>query len=107
MIRSQTIDAICSRPAPLTYEAHHRSGENTPADDRSLPVIIRGNQRSGAIVLFQWGTSHWIRDAILTDLRANGANNSPLGSRPLHNNPADHHVVARLHKGARTDIAQD
>src|SRR5438105_4696650 len=81
-------------------------GDN-PADDRSLPVIIRGNQRSGAIVQFQCGISHWIRDAILTELRANGANNYPFGSRALHDKPADHHVLARLHKGARTDIAQD
>src|SRR6516165_4033281 len=48
-------------------------GDN-PADDRSLPVIIRGNQRSSAIVQFQYGISHWIRNAILTELRANGAN---------------------------------
>src|SRR6266576_4018127 len=81
-------------------------GDNS-ADDRSLPVIIRGNQRSSAIVQFQCGISHWIRNAILTELRANGANNYPFGSRALHDKPADHHVVARLHKGARTDIAQD
>src|SRR5437868_6954065 len=81
-------------------------GDN-PADDRSLPVIIRGNQRSGAIVQFQCGISHWIRNAILTELRANGANDHSLWLSALNNEPADHHVVARLHKGARTDIAQD
>src|SRR6266446_8092193 len=61
-------------------------GDN-PADDRSLPVIIRGNQSSGAVVQFQCGISHWIRDAILTELRANGANNYPFGGRALHDKP--------------------
>src|SRR5204862_362802 len=50
--------------------------------------------------------SHWIRNAILTELRANGANDHPLRLRALHNKPADHHVVAGLHKSARTDVAE-
>src|SRR5438067_13857821 len=79
-------------------------GDN-PVDDRSLPVIIRGNQRSGAIVQFQCGISHWIWNAILTELRANGAKNYSFRGRALHDKPAYHYVVGGLNKGARGDVA--
>src|SRR5437660_49543 len=46
-----------------------------PADDGSLPVIIRGNQSASAIVQFQCWISQWIGNSVLTELRANGANN--------------------------------
>src|SRR5437667_12064549 len=39
---------------------------DNPADDRSLPVIIRSNQISGAIVQFQCGILQWIGHAKLT-----------------------------------------
>src|SRR5436305_1965323 len=80
-------------------------GDN-PADDRSLPVIIRGNQRSGAIVQFQCGISHWIWNAILTELRANGANNYSFRGRALHDKPDNHHISAGLNKGATGDVAE-
>src|SRR5438094_538028 len=37
-----------------------------PADDGSLPVIIRGNQSASAIVQFQCGILQWIGNAVLT-----------------------------------------
>src|SRR2546429_122892 len=80
-------------------------GDN-PADDRSLPIIVAANQRSSAVVQFQCGISHWIRNAILTELRANGANNYPLWVSALHDKPANHHVVAGLNKSARGDVAE-
>src|SRR5438034_978354 len=49
-------------------------GDNS-ADDSSLPVIIRGNQSSSAIVQFQRWILQWIGNAKLTELRANGADN--------------------------------
>src|SRR5438876_1021240 len=44
-----------------------------PADYRSLPVIIRGNQSPIAIMQFQCRVLQWIRNAILTELRTNAA----------------------------------
>src|SRR6266516_5220647 len=41
------------------------------ADYRMLPVVVRGNQSPGAIVQFQCRVSQGIRNAILTQLRAN------------------------------------
>src|SRR5436190_2107513 len=84
---------------------HLVMGDN-PADDGSLPVIIRGNQSASAIVQFQDRISQWIGNAILTELRANGADNHSLGLSALHNKATNHHVVARLHKGARTNVAK-
>src|SRR5436305_1044131 len=54
-------------------------GDN-PADDRSPPVIIRGNQSSCAIVDLQCWISQRIGNVIWrrTELRANGAYNYPL-----------------------------
>src|SRR5947208_3084317 len=80
-------------------------GDN-PADDRSLPIIVAANQRSSAVVQFQCGISHWIRNAILTELRANGANDHSLWLSALHDKPANHHVVAGLNKSARGDVAE-
>src|SRR6266403_848015 len=82
-------------------------GDN-PADDRRLPVIVRGNHSAAAIVQFQcWVSQHtgnviWRR----TKLRTNGANNHPFWGRTLHDKTANHHVVARLNKGARGDVAE-
>ena len=82
------------------------AGDN-PADYRSLPVIIRGNQSSCAVVQFQCRISQCIGNIIwrCTELRTNGTNNHPLWSGPLNNETANHHVVARLHKAASTDVA--
>src|SRR5205807_1886035 len=77
------------------------------ADDRRLPIIIAANQSARAIVQFQGGILQWIGNTVLTELRANGTNNHSLGLRALDNEPSDHHVVARLHKGAGTDVAKD
>ena len=56
-----------------------------PADYRMLPVIIRGNQRSRAVVQFQCRISQCIGNVIwrCTELRANGANNDSLWARFL------------------------
>src|SRR6266536_2713831 len=43
------------------------------ADYRLLPVVVRANQGPAAIVQFQGRISQGIRNAILTELRANGA----------------------------------
>src|SRR5437899_1001707 len=70
------------------------------ADDCSLPVIIRGNQSSGAVVQFQRWISQGIRYAILTELRTDGAYDHALCFGALDNEPPNHHVVARLDKRA-------
>src|SRR5206468_7935482 len=76
---------------------------NSP-DDRMLPVIIRGNQSLGAVVQFQCRILHWIGDAVLAKLRANGAYDDSLCSRALDNETANHHVVTGLHKAAGADV---
>ena len=70
-----------------------------------LPVIIRGNQSSRPIVQLQCRISQYIGNAILSELGANGANNHSFCLRPLNDEPANHHVVACLHKAASTNIA--
>src|SRR6266496_3557631 len=85
---------------------HLVMGDN-PADYRSLPVIIAADQSAGAIVQFQCRISQRIGNSILTELRANGTNNHSLWCSRLDDNPAYHHVVACLHKGPSTDIAED
>src|SRR5438093_6103750 len=85
---------------------HLVMGDN-PADDRSLPIIIAANQSARAVVQFQCWILQWIGNTILTQLRANGADDHSLGLRALDNESSDHHVVARLHKGAGSDVAKD
>src|SRR5437899_1885219 len=79
---------------------------DNPADYRSLPVIIAANQSPGAVVQFQCRILHWIGNAVLAKLRANGAYDDSLCSRALYDESSDHHVVARLHKAAGTDVAE-
>ena len=79
-------------------------GGDNPADDRRRPVVIRGNQRSRAVVQLQCRISQCIGNAILSELRAYGTNNYPLWFGPLNNEAANHHVIARLNKGACTDV---
>src|SRR5438093_6185425 len=81
---------------------HLVMGDNS-ADDRSLPIIIAANQGARAIMQFQGRILQRIGNAILTELRANGADDHSLGLRALDDKSSDHHVVARLHKGAGTD----
>ena len=77
------------------------------ADYRMLPVIIRANQRSSRVVQFQCRISQCVGNVIwrCTELRANGANNDSLWSGSLDDEAANHHVVARLDKRPRTDVA--
>ena len=53
---------------------------------------------------FQCRISQRIRNTILAELRANGANDHALCAGSLDNEPPNHHVVARLNKGARGDV---
>src|SRR5437667_94163 len=82
---------------------HLVMGDNS-ADDRGLPIIIAANQGARAIVQFQRRILQWIGNAKLTKLRPNGADNHSLWFGPLNNEPSNHHVVARLHKGTRGDV---
>ena len=41
------------------------------------------------------------------EFRTNRAHNDRLWSGSLNDETADHHVVARLHKGARTDVGRE
>src|SRR5437667_436708 len=41
------------------------------ADDRSLPVVIRGNQSAGTIMHFQCRIDHCIWNSVLIELGAN------------------------------------
>src|SRR6266403_676606 len=75
------------------------------ADYRMLPVVVGGNQSSGAIVQFQCRISQGIRNAKLAELRANGTYDHVLWLSPLYDEPANHHVVASLNKTTSTDIA--
>src|SRR4029077_20036480 len=81
------------------------TGDN-PADCRMLPIIVGGNQSSRAVVQLQCRISQCIGNAILCKLRTNGTHNDPLWSSAFNNEPANHHVVPRLHKPPRTNVAQ-
>ena len=85
--------------------AHLFAGDN-PADDRMSPSYrLRQSKlpcRRAAPMSDQ--PVHWER-RIELELRANGAHNHPLWFSPLNNEPANHHVVARLHKAARANVA--
>ena len=75
------------------------------ADYRMLPVIIRSNQSSSAVMQFQRRISQCIGNTIVAELRANGAQNYPLWLTPLNNETANHHVVTSLDITARADVA--
>src|SRR5438105_711642 len=53
-----------------------------PADDGSLPVIIAANQSASPIVQFHCGILQWIGNTVLTELRANSADNHSLWLSP-------------------------
>ena len=80
---------------------------NDAADYRLLPMVVRGNQRPGAIVQFQCRISQEIRNAMLAKLRANGTYDHVLWLRPLDDETTNHHVVAGLNKTTSTNIAQN
>src|SRR5437763_1495854 len=77
-----------------------------PADDCVLPVIIRGNQSSRAVIQFQCRISQYIRNTILRELRANRANNYFLWFGPLNNEAANLYVVACLNKGTGRNVSE-
>src|SRR5437660_11913012 len=77
-----------------------------PADLRSLPIIISGNQCSSAIVQFQGRISQCVGNPILSELRANSTHNHPLRLSSSDNESHNHHIVTRLHKGATTDVPE-
>ena len=59
------------------------------------------------IVQFQGGISQCIGNVIgrCTELGTYGTNNYLLWASPLNNEPANHHVVSRLYKAPRADVA--
>src|SRR6266545_4299218 len=77
-----------------------------PADDRSPPIVVRGNQSPIAIVQFQCWISHCVWNSELAEFRPNRAQNHPLSLSPSYNKTTNHHVIARLNKTAGTEIAQ-
>ena len=68
---------------PLALDIADLVAGDNPADDRMLPVIIRGNQSSRAVVQFQCRISQCIGNTILSELRANGAHNHSLWLQSL------------------------
>src|SRR4029079_15957458 len=80
------------------------TGDNS-TDDRAYPVVIIGNQSSRTVVQFQGRVNQYTGNAILSELRAYGANNYPLWLPPLNHEAANDHVVACLNKGPRGDVS--
>src|SRR5262249_5702450 len=93
------------RRQPAVHDILHLILSDDPADYGSLPVIIRSNQGSVAIVQFQCWVGQWIGNAKLTELRANRTNNHSLWCSALNNEATNHHVVTYLHKAASADVA--
>src|SRR6266496_554282 len=56
----------------------HLVAGDDPADDRGLPVVIRGNRSPVGIMQFQYWIGHCIWNSVLTELRANCTQNHPL-----------------------------
>src|SRR5438093_1368699 len=96
-----------SRSVTAVLDFLHLVMGDNPADDRRLPIIVAANQSARAVVQFQCWILQWIGNTKLTELRSNGADDHSLGLHTLDNESSDHHVVARLHKGAGTDVAKD
>jgi hypothetical protein len=68
------------------------------------PAIVRGYQRSSAIVKFKRRIGQNILHPVLSELRTNRADNDSLWFGALNDKATNHHVVADLHKGTRTDV---
>src|SRR6266487_3343947 len=84
--------------------AHLIAGDNS-ADYRGPPVIVRRNQSTVSIIQFQCRISHRIRNAVLSELWANGTHNHSLWLRPRNDESANYHVVTCLHKAASANVA--
>src|ERR1041385_9054712 len=80
-------------------------GDN-PAQYCRRPVIIRSDHCSALIVQFQCRISQRVRDSKRRQLRTNGTNDHSLWPTALHNETANHHVVASLNEAARADVTQ-
>src|SRR5882762_9700987 len=91
---------------PTVLDLGDLIGGDNPADDRSLPVIIRGNQSPCTVVQLQCGISQYIGNAKWSELRTNATYDHRLWSGPLNNEPANHHVSARLNKAPSTDVTE-
>src|SRR6476659_2932940 len=59
------------------------------ADDRMLPVIVRGNQSAAAVVQFQRRICQRIRNAILAEFGANGTYDYIRCLSSFNNEPAN------------------
>src|SRR6266404_5775522 len=93
---------VCWSMAAVPDVLNLIAGDN-PTNYRGHPVIVRRNQSASAVVQLQRWISQWIGHPKLAELRAYGAQNYLLWLCPLNNKTANHHVIARLHKGASTD----
>ena len=84
------------------------SGDNS-ADYRGLPVIVRGDQSSCAVVQFQGGISQCTWNIIwrCTELRTYGTNNHLFCAGSLNDKAANHYVVISLHKAPSAYIAKN
>ena len=78
-----------------------------PADDRSLPIIVRSNQSSYAVVQFQSWISQYVGHSKWRELRANGTDDDHLWSVALDDEAANHYIVRCLDKAASADVGQD
>src|SRR5437773_7023187 len=67
-VRNDCRFARVSGSVAAVYDILNLVVSDNSADDCSLPVIIRGNQSSGAVVQFQRRISQGVRYAILTEL---------------------------------------
>src|SRR5204863_1424497 len=81
-------------------------GGDNPTDDCRRPVVIRGNQRSRAVVQLQRRISQCIGNAMLSKLWANRPNNDRLWLRSFHNEATNQYLVACLNEGAGADISK-
>src|SRR5262245_53640811 len=77
------------------------------ADDRLLPIIVKGNQSAGVIVQFQCWIGQGIRNAKLTELGANRAYDHVLRFSPSYDELAYHYVIASPNKATSTNVAQN
>src|SRR3954469_25892068 len=93
--------SICGSPSSiedlLDLVVHYN-----PADYCRLPIIVGGNQSSGAIVQFECWISQNVGYAELTEFRANRANNHSLWSVSCNDETSNHDVVIHLDEATST-----
>src|SRR6266404_3835404 len=92
------------RSMPAALNIHDLVLGDNSADYRSLPVIVRGNQSTAAVVQFQLRISQYVLNAVLSQLWTNGAHDYPLRSAPLDDEPSDHHVIAIQNNAATANV---